>query len=230
MLLKEVGLECEWWLLDYNNKIVEAPKYNFPSDSIGFLVETSGIWSNCSHVSVDTLIANKVACMEKASELGFYMTEYPWMPVTNSWKDYIIRKYDVKQSRDNTFNIYRKGDTQHTGFRYGKMKNIDGTDYEGWYATAGLHVHFSIWDTDSEAYVWMNVACIENIVKQMDNIYKKEITDYNRMMGEWEPKGFGDETDKPHGFEYRALPNNVNKYDVATNALDVLNNCTQDLP
>jgi len=186
MLIKEIGLEREMWLLDSNNKIVEAPIYNFPADEMGFLVEIRSAWGNGNDYIVETLNSAMQAEENKAQRLGFKIVIAPEMKVTDEWQKYIAEKYKHHLFGDDTQNIYGKTEHSHnTGLLPGR-------------ATAGMHIHFSIWDTEQGNFRKFQQAEIERIVKELDETFKDIILENNRMLGEWEPK--------KHGFEYRSLP------------------------
>lgn len=215
MILNEIGLECEFWLVDENGNIMEAPAYNFPADEMGFLIELRSEWSSESDYVVETLEADLLHAKAKASSLGFRVEKRSLKVVTEEWQDYIAKKYRHHTMEDHTRNIYKDQKvTQHTGFR-----EIPGI---GPVATAGLHVHFSKWDTEAEDFMWMPEDEIRAIVFAMDKIFEKYINEAHRIPGEWEPKGIGDNSKRPHGFEYRSLPSTAPWFDVAEAALAVL--------
>lgn len=186
MLIKEIGLEREMWLLDSNNKIVEAPVYNFPADEMGFLVEIRSAWGNGNDYIVESLESARQAEENKAQRLGFKIVIEPEMKVTDEWQKYIADKYKHYLFGDDTQNIYGKQEHSHnTGLLPGR-------------ATAGMHIHFSIWDTEQDKFRKFQPIEIEKIVKELDGNFKDIILENKRMLGEWEPK--------KHGFEYRSLP------------------------
>lgn len=53
-----------------------------------------------------------------------------------------------------------------------------------------------------------------------------EIEASDRIAGEWEPKQLDDDTERPHGFEYRSLPGSVDKLKAARTALKILKSCS----
>ena len=203
MLIKEIGLEREMWLLDSQNKIVEAPAYNFPADEMGFLVETRSSWGNSPKLIVDTLDTAKRVEEDKAKKLGFKIVLAPEMKVTDEWQKYIAEKYKHSSFGDTTQNIYGKTEhTHNTGLLPGR-------------ATAGVHIHFSIWDTEREKFYDFNGFDIKRMVKELDLEFKEQVVSNKRMLGEWEPK--------KHGFEYRSLPCTANPTEVAVAGLEVVN-------
>ena len=213
MILSEIGLEQELWLLDKDGNILEAPVYNFPADEMGFLIEFPGMWGSNPFTVAQSIGDTTAFLMDKAWSLGFNVEMVPWKPVTAEWQDYIAKKYNHASMVDHTKNIHGHKDTQHTGFRSGR-------------ATAGCHVHFSRWDTDKSAYVQFTDDDVNYIVKWMDFWFRDDIEKADRIEGEWEPKGLNpdDDTKKPHGFEYRSLPCTVNKYGASYMALKLLEN------
>jgi len=206
VVLKEVGLECEYFLLDENGEIVEAPKYNFPADEMGFLIELRTSWGRTAYNVVGTLEWKLKDATLKAEDLNLQLKEVAWLPVSSEWQRYIAEKYHHADMIDHTRNIYNIKETQHTGFREGR-------------ATAGCHVHFSKWDTEREAFIPFSECEVALIVAEMDYIFESEIKDAERIAGEWEPKGVGDDTKRPHGFEYRSLPATIPKRRVVLEAL-----------
>jgi len=209
MILKEIGLECEYWLLDEDDNIIEAPKYNFPSDEMGFLVEIRSAWGSNYRYVVLTLNCELQHVKDKAEQLGFRIVEKAWMPVSKDWQDYIAEKYQHAGMPDHTFNIYGDRPSHHTGFAKDR-------------ATAGCHVHFSRWDIEAERFIWFTFEEVKFIVSRMDEAFDKEIMEAERIAGEWESKGIGDNSGSPHGFEYRSLPATTDKLKAAKEALRIL--------
>lgn len=208
-LLYEVGLECEYWLLDKENNIIEAPKYNFPADEMGFLIEIRSAWGSDPEAITDSLKEEFSCARKKAEQFGFKICEAAWLPVTKEWQEYIANKYQHAGLADHTKNIYGGKQTQHTGLKEGR-------------ATAGLHVHFSVWNIEKEHFMWLSDNVIAKIVLEMDKAFLREIYEVGRIEGEWERKGIGDDSGRPHGFEYRSLPATVDKLKAAEKALVIL--------
>jgi hypothetical protein len=203
MLIKEIGLEREMWLLDSDNRIVEAPMYNFPADEMGFLVEVRSAWGSIPYFVVDTLKQAEKNEKQKAYNLGFNILLCPEMKVTDEWQKYIAEKYHHSSFGDTTQNIYGKTEhTHNTGLLPGR-------------ATAGMHIHFSIFDTDTMKFRDFTKDEIHQIVSELDNTFKDYVVSNKRMLGEWEPK--------KHGFEYRSLPCIANPLDLAVKGQDVIN-------
>jgi hypothetical protein len=203
MLIKEIGLEREMWLLDSDNRIVEAPMYNFPADEMGFLVEVRSAWGSNPERVVDTLGLAESNEREKARVLGLKILLSPEMKVTDEWQKYIAEKYHHASFGDSTQNIYGKTEhTHNTGLLPGR-------------ATAGMHVHFSIWDTEKEKFRDFTKDEIRHMVFELDNTFKDYVVSNKRMLGEWEPK--------KHGFEYRSLPCTTNPFDLAVKGQEVIN-------
>jgi hypothetical protein len=202
MLIREIGLEREFWLLDKSNNIVEAPMYNFPADEMGFLVEVRSAWGNTPHLIVNTLDVAETNERRKANRLGFKVLLAPEMKVTDEWQSYIAQKYKHSSFGDSTQNIYGKSEHSHnTGLLPGR-------------ATAGMHIHFSIWDSELEKFLDFNDKEIRKVISYLDDEFKDLVVSNKRNLGEWEPK--------KHGFEYRSLPCTAKPYEVAVKGLNVL--------
>jgi hypothetical protein len=211
MILKEVAYEVEYWLLDINGNVQEPPAFNFPHDEMGFLLELRSPWGSNPREIVDAVKAAYRHQEEKASTLGLRIDNSPYKEVSSDWQKYIALKYNHIALRDLTLNVYGNSEvTHHTGFN-------ENT------ATAGLHIHFSLFDTDSETYVPIPIDVIEGIIMEMDRVYAREIESVGRIAGEWEPKGVH------RGFEYRSLPTNVPHYKALLDALIIFDELTPDM-
>ena len=202
MILNEVGLECEYWLVD-GNKIIEAPSYNFSADEMGFLIEIRSAWGSDPESIVISISGQLEAAKTKAKSLGFSIECKAYKEIDENWQRYIANKYKHSEIEDRTRNIYNATYSHHTGLLAGR-------------ATAGCHVHFSRWDTEKEDYYRFTEAEIESIVGKMDRRLATYIGATTRISGEWEPKPYHG------GFEYRSLPGNVPLLDVAKIALEIL--------
>ena len=201
-LIREIGLEREMWLLDSKNRIIEAPMYNFPADEMGFLVEVRSSWGDTPYLITDTLEATEKNEIKKASRLGFKIVLAPEMKVTDDWQLYIAKKYKHSSFGDDTQNIYGKTDHSHnTGLLPGR-------------ATAGMHIHFSVWDVVTEKFRDFTSDEIRKIVTYLDEEFKEHIIQNKRNLGEWEPK--------KHGFEYRSLPCTASPREVSIKGLNAL--------
>lgn len=203
MILYQVGLENEYWLLDSKGKILEAPVYDFPSDEMGFLIEVRSAWGIEYKAIVGSLIGNFTNEAEKAGMLGLNIECSSYKIVTKEWQDYIARKYNHIGFENYTRNIYGIKKSHHTGFM-------------GDRATAGCHVHFSRWNTKKERYLGFTEEEVEKIVRSLDGTYEELIAETERTPGEWEPKPYHG------GFEYRSLPSTVDLLDLANEALFVV--------
>jgi hypothetical protein len=200
MILNEIGLELEVWLLDKNNNILEPSIFGFPSDEMGFLIELRSEHSNnVNHVieSLDTLLKIN---REKAKSLGYQLKILPYMNVSKEFQEYISKKYRHDSLPDYTKNIYNTNLSHHTGF----LNDM---------ATAGLHVHFSRREIEKNCSKLLKLP-VRSIVFNMDQQFKDIINDTNRILGEYEPK--------THGFEYRSLPSNCSIKEVATISFKIL--------
>lgn len=201
MILNEVGLEQEVWLLDKHNKILEPSLYGLPSDEMGFLIEIRSEHSDNIDEVIRSLRTLKLINIKKAERLGFHIAVNPYMDVDNEFIDYFSTKYKYSELPDFTRNIYGESKiTHHTGIIGNK-------------ATAGLHVHFSRRIIDGNKCKLVKLP-IEEIVKNMDNMFREYVIKSDRLLGEYECK--------PHGFEYRSLPSNAPVITVTRYALEIL--------
>lgn len=201
MILNEIGIELELFLLNKNNDILEPFLYGFPADEMGFLIELRSEHSyNPIHVinSIENLldIANR-----RAHKMNLETKLVDFIKISPEFKEYVSSKYRHSMMPDHTKNLYGFKESHHTGIH----------DLR---ATAGLHVHFSSRNID-ESGCTMNVLPVEKIVKEMDDMFLSEIKEVDRILGEYEMK--------EHGFEYRSLPatSKINK--VCFVSIDILN-------
>ena len=207
VLINEIGLEKELWLLDKKGNILEPIVYGFPADEMGFLIE---IRTEHSFYPTDiemSLGLSQDVAEVRARHMGFRVEEKAYREVDKYFIEYISDKYKHSQMPDYTENVY--GDTlvpfsMHTGFHH----NI---------ATAGLHVHFSsrLIEGNKCEYIKLDIS---KIVKYLDNIFKHEIVSSLRAIGEFEHKS--------HGFEYRSLPSTADIKKVIEESFKILNETT----
>lgn len=208
LILNEVGLEQELFLLDKQGNILEPSLYGFPADEMGFLVELRS-----EHYDFDKWILDSLEILEtlnwnKADDLEFELVKVHELPVTKEFQEYIATKYKHASLPNYTRNIHGLTGTHHTGFQNRK-------------ATAGLHVHFSS-RTIKGTKCWMNELPVDSIVSGMDYEFADVISKSSRIEGEWEPK--------VHGFEYRSLPTTADVDKVVTVALRILNELVPPKP
>lgn len=202
MIIYQVGVENEYWLLDHRGNILEAPIYDFPADEMGFLIELRSAWGMNASMIFHSISTELDFQRVKAAELGLRVECTAFKKVSKEWQDYIARKYNHVGMEDYTRNIYGIKKTHHTGFTNGR-------------ATAGCHIHFSRWDTERERYVGYTEEEIASMVQEMDKAFILEIKRVGRIEGEWEPKPYHG------GFEYRSLPSTISIYQAAKKALEV---------
>lgn len=200
MILNEIGLELEVFLLDKVNNILEPSIYGFPSDEMGFLIEIRSEPSDDIRLLWNDIHLKRTIIGHKAKKLGFKIERVPYKKVSKYFIEYISSKYRHQEFPDLTRNIYGTDFSHHTGF----LDNI---------ATAGLHVHFSRREIIGNKCRLIQLP-IRNIVRRMDEYFKKEIIQSKRILGEYELK--------THGFEYRSLPNNMNIKEVINYSIKVL--------
>jgi len=204
-LIKEVGIEKEYFLKTPTNQLVEPAQYGFPFDEMGFLVELRSVPSTQASTIYMSLLQEKAHQQTRARRFDLSLDEQHTVLYDSKWVNSIAKKYKVYDFEDFTQNIYSTSKSHHLGiFDAGEQKKL----------TAGMHVHFSCRKHDGNILK----LPIEEIVKEMDKRFEAEVKDSQRILGEWEPKD--------HGFEYRSLPNTANSYIVTKTALEVLENAT----
>lgn len=202
MLLDEIGIEQEVWLLDANGKIVEPAVYSFPHDDFGFLVELRSRPHQTPEPIMDDMKNLQAGFSELAKNFGLRLEIKDSMPIDKwliNYLDYWRTKYNYYNLKDLTENITPGSTRTHaTGFS-------DSAEI----LTAGIHVHFSRKLDGKRVQL-----PIQEIVKTMDEKFKDEISKANRISGEYEIK--------PYGFEYRSLPASCSLHKVVYTAFTVL--------
>ena len=211
MEIREIGIEKECFLIkkvDGKDTIMEPRLFGFPKDEFEFLVELRSLPSDRLYPVYTSLQQEELQYSLRANKFGMNLSKEPMMIVTNEWVDNLWNKYDLHRFDDKDFtkNIHGVNISHH----FGVLPDIYGYSR----LTAGIHVHFS--SRDSETGEILNLP-IEEIVCKMDNEFDSYIQDAGRIHGEWEPK--------PHGFEYRSLPANVDIYNVLKKSFEILREC-----
>jgi len=206
----EIGIEKEFFLLrkghfpNLYDRIVEPREYEFPADAFGFLVELrSEPWMHLNTVKM-TWDVTKSYWEHRADKFGMELVDMPYLVVPKGKAEYFYDKYGAGRSADLTKNIYETKGSHHLGMFF------DGDTCR---LTAGMHVHFSMRDHKCNVIPFRSEQ-IHEIVKTMDDAFEKEISDSDRIIGEYEIK--------QHGFEYRSAPCNVDVYKTLKVAFDVL--------
>lgn len=210
MEIREVGIEREFFLLkkdktlSLQERIIEPLEYEFPSDIFGFLVELrSEPWMHLNTVKM-TWDMTKSYWEHRADKFGMELVDLPKIEVPLKKGKYFYNKYGGDKYEDYTKNIYGNRKTHHLGMFFNDNSCI---------LTAGMHVHFSIRDSDCNI-IPFNQGQINTIVKEMDESFHEDIFETGRIPGEWEPK--------KHGFEYRSIPCNTDVYKVLKVAFNIL--------
>jgi hypothetical protein len=188
--IREIGIEKEAFLLK-DNKIMEPKLYGFPRDEFEFLVELRSLPSDRLYPVYLTLHQEELQYKLRANKFGMELSDLPSIVVptfwvTDHWKDFNLDRPEF--NKDYTKNIYKEKKQSH---HFGVLENDDYTSR----LTSGIHVHFSSRDARTGEVLELP---IEDIVRKMDHVFKREIHNANRNLGEYEPK--------EHGFEYRSLP------------------------
>ncbi len=193
--LLEVGLEKEMFLVK-NGKIMEPKLYGFPFDEMGFLVEIRSYPSDNFYPILSSIQEPETLFKLRSKQLGMELIDEPFLETTNKFIQYISKKYRHDELRCLTKNIYGTKLSHHTGIISQRL-------------TSGIHVHFS-----SRRGTKVLKLPVEEIVKEMDKKFRREIEKYNRIKGEWEPK--------VHGFEYRSLPCNTDTHKILEESFKIL--------
>ena len=211
--IREIGIEKEIFLLDYEDNIMEPKKYGFPRDEFEFLVELRSLPSDRLYPVYTTLHQEELQYRLRANKFGMYLDDYPnryttteW--VDNHWKKYNLKKFDGLDYTRNIYDMDENRDTHHLGV-LPYEDSVDPTLTRR--LTAGIHVHFSSRNSDNGEVIQLPV---EEIVKRMDFEFSSEIRFARRNLGEWEPK--------THGFEYRSLPSNTNILKILKKSFKIL--------
>lgn len=184
--------------------MVEPAEYGFPYDEMGFLVELRSVPSTKASIVYMSLLQEKAHQQTRARRYDLTLEEVSSVFYDSSWIDAVADKYEIHDFIDYTQNVYGTKESHHLGiFKENGLSKL----------TAGMHVHFSSRDNKTGKVIELP---IEEIVREMDFRFRKDIKDSKRILGEWEPK--------PHGFEYRSLPNTMDSYIVTKTALEVMEN------
>jgi len=212
--LREIGLEKEMFLLDKDDNIMEPKLYGFPRDEFEFLVELRSLPSDRLYPVYMTLHQEELQYKLRADKFGMKLESTPNRIETDEWVRNHWDKYNLHRFNelDYTKNIYCKQgmngpeevpESHHLGVLYhtSNSKRL----------TAGIHVHFSSRNAETGEVIQLP---IENIVGQMDEIFKKEIKLSKRNKGEYE--------EKIHGFEYRSLPCDTDIYKILKESFKIL--------
>jgi len=208
--MREIGIEKEFFLLKKDStlpideRIIEPKIYEFPSDVFGFLVELrSEPWVHLNTVKM-TWDMTKSYWEHRADKFGMLLDDVSNITVSRRKGKYFYNKYGGDRHLDYTKNIYGHKETHHLGMFFNTHTCR---------LTAGMHVHFSIRDSDCNVIEFTKEQ-IEEIVKTMDEAFKEDIEKEHRIIGEWEPK--------QHGFEYRSTPANTDVYKVLKTSFAIL--------
>jgi len=219
IVTKKIGFEREFFLVDEHGKIVINPQdFGFPTDEFQLLVEARGKPSDNIDEAILSLGITETQLARKAEKLNMQLKRIPSIILNKKQVSMIYQRYG-KTPNPNIRNLY------------GKQKNFSLRKIN-----AGLHVHFSntetitvtetvnnyfiasetkkFTETTTKEIVVNHMLDIPTIVRHLDNKFKDIIRRTGRTLGEYELK--------PHGFEYRSLPNDANLFDVAEESMKIL--------
>lgn len=212
--MKQYGFECEYWVMPLGGEET-APilvPQSIPSDECGYLAEVRAEPHKDPLTAAYLMLAEEDRLQYKARNF----TVGQCILVKNGATRQLSDEFKRQALRQRGKQEYPQG-----------RGNIYGKDYspKDKLSRAGLHVHFS----NSEEVRWTSegVACkecghrhksefsrtvpqqqdIAKIVRTLDEAFKEQIKAAKRIPGFYELK--------PHGFEYRSLPADVNPVLVA---------------
>jgi len=222
MKMKKIGFEREYFLVNDRGKLVINPSmYGFTTDEFGVLVEARGKPSTNIDEAMLSLMLEEQKLKKLAEDQKMKLILEPNKKLSKEEMNEVYGRYSKEPSKAENM--------------YGKIKELDFSR-----VNAGLHVHFSnaenkkidktvnyiflpnykekekkVTEKETEEVIVNYFLNVPRIIKAMDTAFKKAIKESNRRLGEYEIK--------PHGFEYRSLPNNVELLKVAEIANKVLN-------
>jgi len=200
----EIGLERELFLLNSHKRIQEPKQFGFPVDEFQFLVEIRSLPSDRFYPVYTTMQQEELQYKLRANKFNMKLYDTPFIYAEKQWVDNLWNKYKLHKTEDKTQNIYGKQDQTH-------HKGVLPVGKDKCKLTSGVHVHFSSRDKKTGNVIELP---IEKIVSLMDKTFKQEVTESERILGEWEPK--------THGFEYRSLPANIDIYKVLKESFKIL--------
>lgn len=185
------GLEIEFFVKDPMGRFVEiTEKPGIPQDSCGWLAEARGEYHRRPREAVALLSAAIQRLGQKTTAHGLKLAQVNTADLDKQMLRRLIR--------------HRGKHEVHSKFMY-------GGEYKTFHPRAGLHVHFGTSQeieytpSDGKAPVHIQtvvaIADIPSVVIYLDSAFSEEIKAAKRIKGEYELK--------PHGFEYRSLPNTV---------------------
>lgn len=207
MIKDEVGIEREYFLLDEKSNIVEPKLFGFPIDEYGFLVEIRTQPHTKASSLLDELNRLIDAHKTQAERLGLKLHLAHRMRLNPLFVKQLHKAYAWDYLKDITANIHSGTDCSHA------------TGIQGFWGTAGLHLHFSKKRIIKHCSNFPTISRIQlpirKIVLAMDVKFSDEILKSNRIEGEYEIK--------PYGFEYRSLPASIDIKPVVDFAFYLLN-------
>jgi len=169
------GFEREFFLSNGKTFVFLPKDTKIPHDNCGYLAEARGNPSNSPWY---------------ASRLYYSaVDQLDWLCHTNG-----LKLVNINET------VFDPLFVQEIKSKWGIKRNstakflIGGKKYE-YRNRAGFHVHF-----ETKGFFTRKLRI--NIIKQMDAAFAKEISESQRISGEYEFK--------PYGFEYRCLPANIN--------------------
>lgn len=211
--MKQYGFECEYWVLDAVEGItpVLVPQ-SIPADECGYLAEVRGVPNTDALTAAYLMLAEEDRLQDKARNFlagkCLLVKNEPTRLLGDKFKQEALRRHGKNAYPRERGNIYGKD--------FSPKDNL---------SRAGLHVHFS----NSRDVQWTSKLppcekCgqqkttefketvptqqdIAKIVRILDEAFAADIKRAKRIPGFYELK--------PHGFEYRSLPADVNPVVVA---------------
>lgn len=198
----EYGMEIEFFVRDSDGNLVYPADAGLGHDDLPLLAELRSRAHDDIYLVVAEIISELHRTRKRLEKKGFVMDFSPRVKLDKKQYDELLRRDEFSKGRRQYENLY------------GKVAPLG----LGW-VTAGVHLHFSVGgvtyrysvdvreckgdpkcrkDKEYETYDQIDYA---QIIRILDDHYKKEIKEAKRVKGMYELK--------EHGFEYRSLPNTI---------------------
>lgn len=190
--IRTYGLELEFFMKIKDKYVAPTRGGLLTTDDCGYLAEARGDKHAKPREAVALLQAAIDRLKKQARLSGIILERVPTAPVEKELLRTLLRA--------------RGKNISHSFFAHGGC-------YRSSKPRAGLHIHFGTLDDvfDSHGKIittFPKIANIPRVIHILDTAFKEEIAEASRVRGEYEIK--------PHGFEYRSLPSDVDLNKVIT--------------